>query len=195
MSEALKQAIQTIAREHVDALNHTFEVHTQDIIELSQKLAACFEAGNKLLLCGNGGSATDALHMAGECVGRFVKDRKALPAMALSADPGILTAVGNDYGFEHVFARQIEAHGNKGDVLIAISTSGTSKNIVKAIETAQACGIYTVLLTGIKGKGVKADKVIAVASERTARIQEVHITLLQTLIELVERKLFPALFQ
>ncbi|NDF11559.1 MAG: SIS domain-containing protein [Proteobacteria bacterium] len=174
----------------MQAVKGFFDEHAEDIDNLAARTAACLEDGGKILLCGNGGSACDALHIAGEFVGRFVKDRRALPAMALSADAGILTAVGNDYGFEQVFSRQVEAHGNKGDILIAISTSGQSPNIIRALEVAKKRGLYTVMLTGEKGSKVKKSNLrLVVPSTVTARIQEVHIFALQLLCGLVEQKM------
>ncbi len=178
-------------KEHQAAIEGFFAAHSKDLEALAKRVAKAFEQNGKLLLCGNGGSACDAIHIAGEFVGRFVNDRKALPAMALTADPGILTAVGNDYGFEHVFVRQVEAHGKKGDILIGISTSGASANVLKALGVAKKRGLYTVLLTGEKGKmqKSKADLLLVVPSKTTARIQEVHITALQLLAGLVEQEM------
>lgn len=161
------------------------------IAEIAVLMAEVFKAGHKILACGNGGSACDAMHFAGECVGRFVSDRTPLPALALSADPGILTAIGNDYGFEEVFARQVRAHGKAGDVLVAISTSGTSPNVLAALEAARVLGMKTVLLTSEKAKNINdIDYILAVPSSITAHIQETHITLLQLFIALIENKLF-----
>lgn len=184
------ELIQSVVTRHVDALQGCMDLHHDAIIAVADDLADIFKSGSKVLSCGNGGSACDAMHFAGECVGRFVNDRQAWPALALSADPGILTAIGNDYGFDHVFARQVEAHGKAGDMLIAISTSGASPNVLKALDTAKSQNLKTVLLTGEKGKNVSnADVVIWVPSPITAHIQEVHITLLQLIIALTENKL------
>ncbi|MBN8531006.1 MAG: SIS domain-containing protein, partial [Alphaproteobacteria bacterium] len=148
-------------------------------------------AGNKILFCGNGGSACDAMHIAGEFVGRFVKERKGLPAIALSADSGILTAVGNDYGFEQIFARQVEALARKGDIVIALSTSGKSPNILTALEAARNAACFTVLMTGEKGVAQKdkADLLLAVPHTETARIQEAHLLALHTLAGMAEQAL------
>lgn len=176
---------------HRAAIDGFFAQYEAQMIAYADRLAACFDAGNKVMICGNGGSTCDALHFAGECVGRFVNDRRPLPAIALNADPGILTAIGNDYGFEEIFARQLRAHAKTGDVLIAISTSGQSKNILRVLEEAQALGIHSLLLTGERGKTCKAaDEVWAVPSTITAHIQETHITALQLMIALIENKLF-----
>ncbi|MCI5049814.1 MAG: SIS domain-containing protein [Rickettsiales bacterium] len=181
---------QSLAK-HLDAIQGCVEQHRDAIAALGEKAAECIKSGNKILVCGNGGSACDALHFAGELVGRFVNDRKALPAMALTADPGILTAVGNDYGFEEVFARQIQAHGREGDLLIAISTSGSSQNILRALDEAKKCGMYRAVLTGEKGKELSVQESnIWVPSSVTAHIQETHIFVLQLLVAIMEEKLF-----
>ena len=164
-----------------------------DIIAFAADIAACLKNGGTLLVCGNGGSACDAQHVAGEFVGRFVEDRIALPAIALTADTSILTAVANDYRFEQIFSRQVEAYGKAGDVLIGISTSGASANVLLALEVARSNGLYTVLLTGEKGRAREAyaDAVLAVPSLVTARVQEVHSLALHLLTGLVEDLLFP----
>ncbi len=183
--------IQNAVTAHNETVSNFFRSHMASLQGFSQQVATAFEQGKKLLICGNGGSTCDSLHIAGEFVGRFVNDRLALPAIALSADPGILTAVGNDYGFEHIFSRQIEAHGTENDILIAISTSGSSPNILKAIDTAKSRGLYTTLLTGHKGENKKdlVDSIFIVPSKTTARIQETHIMMLHLLAELVEHNM------
>ena len=179
------------AEAHTEALRATIDSVGNEWDAVAAATASALDNGKTILFCGNGGSACDAMHIAGEFVGRFVHDRKALPAIALSADSGILTAVGNDYGFEQIFSRQVEAYGQKGSVLIAMSTSGTSPNVVRAIEAAAAKGMKTVLLTGERGRNapVNPDHRIVVASDVTAHIQEVHILLLHGLASLVEAKL------
>lgn len=144
--------------------------------------------GRRLYLLGNGGSAADAQHIAAELVGRFQKERKGLPALALTTDTSILTAVGNDYGYEHIFSRQVEAHVLPGDVVIGISTSGNSSSVVEAIKKANEIGAYTVGLTGGTGGMLKelCDTSIVVPSSNTARIQEAHILIGHILCELVE---------
>lgn len=142
--------------------------------------------GNKILLCGNGGSASDAQHIAAEFVGRFVLERKALPAIALTTDTSILTAIGNDYGFDTIFSRQIEALARPGDVLIAISTSGNSANVCNAIETAVFAGCYTIALTGNSGGLVEPHLNIIVPSNVTSHIQEAHILIGHIICELVD---------
>jgi D-sedoheptulose 7-phosphate isomerase len=176
-------------KRHAVAVERFFAEYAAAWEELAHMIAAQLRQGKKLLLCGNGGSACDAMHIAGEFVGRFVRERQGLAAIALSADAGILTAVGNDYGFERVFSRQIEALGHAGDVLIAMSTSGSSPNIVAALEAARQQGVYRVLLTGERGRG-RADAVeqlFAVSETDTARIQEVHMLALHLLAGRVEQ--------
>ena len=158
--------------------------------------AACIAAlrqGNKILLAGNGGSASDAQHLAGELISRFHYDRPGLPAFSLSTDTSVLTAIGNDYGYENLFARQLEAVGNAGDVFIGISTSGRSPNIVKALQVARAKGVLTVGLTGHGGGQMPAlcDHCLRVPSDSTPRIQEGHIAIGHTICMLIEQQIFP----
>jgi D-sedoheptulose 7-phosphate isomerase len=151
------------------------------------------QAGNKLLFAGNGGSAADAQHWAGELVSRFYYDRPGLAAIALTTDTSILTAIGNDYGYDYVFARQIEALGRPGDVFLAISTSGNSKNILRAISAAKERGIVVIGLTG-QGGGAMADECdlcIRVPSSETPRIQEGHEFIGHTICALIEARIFP----
>jgi len=153
---------------------------------------ATLKGGNKLLFAGNGGSAADAQHIAGEFVSRFHFDRPGLPAMSLTTDTSILTAIGNDYGYERVFSRQIEAHGQPGDVFVAISTSGNSANILTALEAAKAKGLVTVGLTGGSGGKMAAmcDHVLLAPSASTPRIQECHLITYHLLCALVEEAIF-----
>lgn len=149
--------------------------------ELLEQIALCMveslAAGGKVLWCGNGGSAADAQHLAAEIVGRFRRERKALASVALTTDTSILTAVANDYGYEAVFSRQVESLGNPGDVLVGISTSGNSPNVVRALEAARSQGLKTIGFTGDGGSGMAAlcDHLFAVPSRDTARVQEAHI--------------------
>jgi D-sedoheptulose 7-phosphate isomerase len=158
---------------------------TADLIE------RCLRAGNKLLVCGNGGSATDASHFATELVVRFVKDRRALPAICLTSDTGILTAAGNDYGFDEIFARQVAAFGVPGDVLICLTTSGKSKNLVRALQEAKARQLKTIAFLGRDGGSTVgiADVDLLVRSDSTARVQEAHQLLLHVLCEIIESRL------
>ena len=163
------------------------------IARAAEMIAGVFLSSGKLLLCGNGGSAADCQHMAAEFVGRFSKnlDRRALPAIALTTDTSFLTAFGNDSGFEGIFERQVEALGSPGDVLIAISTSGNSPNVIRAVEAAKKRCISTIALTGNGGRlSTMADIPIAVPSADTQYIQEAHLAVEHTLCELVEFVLF-----
>ncbi len=164
---------------------------------LVQVTDVCIEAlqrGNKLLFAGNGGSAADAQHMAAELISRFHYDRPGLPAFSLSTDTSVLTAIGNDYGYEQLFARQIEAIGQAGDVFFALSTSGRSPNVCKALRVARERGLATVALTGRSGgerlAGL-ADFRLCAPSDSTPRIQECHIVLGHNICELIERRMFP----
>lgn len=154
----------------------------------------CMRAGGKILLAGNGGSAADAQHIAGEFVSRFMFDRPGLPAIALTTDSSILTAIGNDYGYERLFARQVQAHGNKGDVFIGYSTSGKSPNILRAFEEARTRGVVCVGLTGNRGGPMRelCDFLLEVPSSITPKIQEGHLVLGHILCGLVESAIFKA---
>lgn len=153
-------------------------------------IAAAMQAGRTVFAFGNGGSAADAQHFAAEMVGRYEAERRALPAIALTTDTSALTAIGNDYGFERVFARQLEALGRSGDVAIGISTSGNSPNVLRGLEAANRLGLVTIALTGRGGDAAKlATWHVAVDEDRTARVQEVHATVLHAICELVEREL------
>ena len=151
-------------------------------------ICEALRAGKKILLCGNGGSAADAQHIAAELVGRYEQQRQAFPAISLTTDTSALTALSNDYGYEEVFARQVEALGNEGDVLIAISTSGKSPNIVRAAAKAKGMGCKTIALTGCSGEPLasQCDLAVVVPSERTARVQEAHITIGHLWCEMVD---------
>jgi D-sedoheptulose 7-phosphate isomerase len=169
-----------IAVEQVDAIGRAGET-----------IVAALRQGNKLLLFGNGGSAADAQHLAAEFVGRYVSERSPLAAVALTTDTSALTAIGNDYGFEQVFARQIRALGRRGDVAIAISTSGRSRNVILGVEAAREAGLATIALTGGDGGELApiVDVAIVVPSSTTARIQECHITIGHVLCEYVDGEL------
>ncbi|MGA8044108.1 MAG: D-sedoheptulose 7-phosphate isomerase [Terracidiphilus sp.] len=162
------------------------------IARMADLLIQAFLQGNKLILFGNGGSAADAQHIAAEFVGRFAFDRPALPAMALSVNSSAVTAIGNDYGFDRVFARQLEAFGRAGDVAIGISTSGNSPNVLEGIATAKAMGIRTMALTGQMGGQLRtaAEFCICAPSDATPRIQECHILIGHIISELAEEALF-----
>lgn len=177
--------------DHVTAATGFFDMYGEALVHLADKITHALKHGNKLLFCGNGGSACDAMHIAGEFVGRFAQERAGLAAIALTADSGIITAVANDYGFEHIFSRQVEALGRKDDICIAISTSGRSINVLNALKSAREHKLFTVLMTGEKGReqSTVADLLLAVPSFDTARVQEVHIMALHMLAALVEKEI------
>jgi D-sedoheptulose 7-phosphate isomerase len=162
-----------------------------DVEAAVELMATTLRSGGKLMFCGNGGSAADSQHLAAELTGRFVHDRRALAAMALSTDTSALTCIANDYSFADVFSRQIQGLGREGDCLIAISTSGNSENVIRAVEVARACGVRTVGLLGRDGGRLKSlcHASVVVPSQTTARIQEAHILIGHTLCGLIERRL------
>jgi len=162
-----------------------------EVAKAAEMIRSSLEAGGKLLIAGNGGSAADAQHIAAELTGRFLRERKPLPALALHANSSALTAIGNDYGYEHVFARELAAHARPGDVLLAISTSGGSKNILRAIEEAREKKVAVIGMTGESGGKMRevCDLCLCVPSKSTARIQEMHIMIGHTICELLEEGL------
>lgn len=162
------------------------------VAQAAMQIVKSLRAGGKVLLFGNGGSAADAQHLAAEFTGRYLKERRALPALALHGNSSAVTAIGNDYGFDLVFARQMEAFGKEGDVAVGISTSGNSRNVLRALEVARSKGIYTVALTGASGGAMKkvADCVLCIPSEETPRIQECHILTGHIICEIAEELLF-----
>jgi D-sedoheptulose 7-phosphate isomerase len=168
------------------------KTHADMIIDVSRLLSEAFDRGNKLILFGNGGSACDASHIAGEFVNRFKKERPGLPAVALNTDVAVLTSIANDYDFSEVFARQIKALAQEGDVVIAISTSGNSQNILKGVDAAKKKRLRVIAFTGTKGNKLasKADYAFIVPSSNTPRIQETHIVLGHVLCQMVEEMLF-----
>jgi D-sedoheptulose 7-phosphate isomerase len=162
------------------------------IAEMSSLISSALANGNKLLVMGNGGSAADSQHFVAEIVGRFKMERKALPAIALSTDTSILTAIGNDYGFESIFSRQVEALATAGDIVVGLSTSGNSPNVLKALNAARERGCRTIGLLGKDGGSINAvcDLSLVVPTTDTPRIQEGHITIIHIVCDLVEKKLF-----
>ena len=187
-------AIQQHLRRSADAKLRTAERCAGDIRRAAELVAAVFSAGGKLLICGNGGSAADAQHMAAELVVRLTADyeRPGLPAIALTTDSSILTAYSNDYDFDGVFARQVQALGRAGDVLLGISTSGNSKNVIRAVEAARSAGLSVIILSG--NRGVLPDMADVAVSEPevvTAHIQEVHLAVEHVLCALIEREASP----
>ena len=163
----------------------------EEIITAARWMAGTIKKGGRILACGNGGSAADSQHLAAELVGRFKTDRKPLPAIALTTDTSIITSIANDYGYDQIFARQVEAHGTKKDLLIIYTTSGNSQNVIEAAKTAKKIGMKTIGITGSGGGKLKrhADLLIAVLATSTPRIQEAHTTISHILCELVERLL------
>lgn len=165
--------------------------HADDLGRAAEVMTGALNRGGRILSFGNGGSATDAQHLAAELVGRFLTERRALPALALTADTAILTALGNDYGYDTVFVRQVEAHGRAGDVAIGITTSGASANVTRALVRARELGLATIALTGKDGgeTGRVVDVHLNVPSGSTPRVQEVHRTILHVLCELIDKGL------
>jgi len=160
----------------------------ESISDCAKVLIDCLKNGGKILLCGNGGSAADAQHFAAELVGRFEVERRGLPAIALTTDTSGLTAIGNDYGFEQIFSRQVEALAGEKDILVGISTSGNSQNVCLAIQKAKELGCVTIGLTGGDGGKIaaEADSSLIVPARRTARIQEMHLLIIHLLCELID---------
>ncbi|MDY0132238.1 MAG: D-sedoheptulose 7-phosphate isomerase [Desulforegulaceae bacterium] len=179
--------ISNIFKDHIKLINE-LEKKTELILAAGSKLTSILKNGNKILLMGNGGSAADSQHIAAELIGRFQKERDAIPAIALTTDTSILTAIGNDYSFDEIFKRQIQGLANQGDAVLGISTSGNSKNVIKALIEAKRKKAYTIALTGKDGGQLKdiADLSIIVPSNVTARIQEAHILVGHILCELIE---------
>lgn len=191
----MKESFKAIIEEHREAVEKTFTGNQLQILEkISREILKAFKAGRKILLCGNGGSAADSQHIAAEFIARFKRERQSLPAIALTTDTSILTAVANDYDYSRVFARQVEGLGHKGDILIAISTSGNSKNILEAVHMARKKSLLTIGFTGGSGgKLAKAvDQCFIVQAKKTPHIQEIHITALHAISEVVEDVLFGA---
>jgi D-sedoheptulose 7-phosphate isomerase len=180
--------VKELARASIRAKERFFEERADDVVRAAELMIAALRSGRKILLFGNGGSAADAQHLAAELVNRYRRARPALAALALTTDTSILTAIANDASFEEVFSRQIEALGEPGDVAIAISTSGRSPNVVRAVETARRLGLRTIGLLGRDGGLVAplVDVPLIVPAEETPRIQEVHITLGHILCDLIE---------
>lgn len=190
----MKEKILKAFEESISVKQEFIKGNLDIVIEVSKLLSNAFNRGNKLILFGNGGSATDASHIAGEFVNRFKRERPGLPAIALNTDVAVLTAIANDYDFSEVFARQIKVLAEEGDVAIAISTSGNSPNVLKAVDAAKKKKLKIIAFTGAKGDKLssKADYVFAVPSNNTPRIQETHITLGHVLCQMVEEILFEA---
>ncbi len=183
--------IESVVAESLEIKRSFFAARGADIVALADLIALRVRAGGKVLVFGNGGSAADAQHFAGELVGRFTKEGPPIPALALTTDSSIMTAVGNDYGYEYVFKRQLEAHARPQDIAIGISTSGNSKNVIEALQVAKERGLLTVAMTGEGGGKLAAlvDHLFAAPSKDTPRIQEVHHLMNHVLCELLEERL------
>jgi D-sedoheptulose 7-phosphate isomerase len=195
MSNTVKQLerIKSIWDEHL-AVAGTLHGLTSDVSKAVDIISSSLAADGQLLVAGNGGSAADAQHIVAELTGRFMRERRPFRALALHANTSALTAIGNDYGFEHVFARELTAHGRSGDVLLAISTSGNSPNIIKAIEAARDMNMHVIGLAGESGGKMRqlCGVCLCIPSKSTARIQEMHITIGHAICELVEERLAQA---
>lgn len=190
-----ESSINISIRGHEQALKASFGPENLKILdEITERIVEALKRGNKILLCGNGGSAADAQHIAAEFVGRFKRERKSLASIALTTDTSILTAIANDYAYDQVFARQVEGLGQKGDILIAISTSGTSKNVIQAALKAREMGITVIGFTGKSGRDLQkiSDLTFSAGSEKTPHVQEMHITALHAISEAAEDTLFSA---
>jgi D-sedoheptulose 7-phosphate isomerase len=188
VAEYLRRSCETLSRA-ADDPNLRAKIH-----EIAEAISAAFRAGHKLLIAGNGGSAADAQHIAGEFLSRLNFDRNPLPAIALTTDSSVMTAIGNDYGFEQVFERQVRGLGSQGDVFIAISTSGRSPNVIAALKAAREGGLRTVGFTGSSTDGLMqrlCDHCLAAPAEETALIQQIHIVAAHAICGLVEHTLFP----
>lgn len=184
------ERIMAIWNEHLEIAKTLPDLATA-VSEVVDIISSSLASGGLLLIAGNGGSAADAQHIAAELTGRFMRERQPLRALALHGNTSALTAIGNDYGYEHVFARELSAHARPGDVLLAISTSGNSRNILRAIEVARKINVRVIGLTGESGGQMRTacDLCLCVASKSTARIQEMHITIGHTICELLEERL------
>ena len=178
--------------ESINVKQRFVKEHLKVIIDASKLIAESFNEGKKLILFGNGGSATDASHIAAEFINRFKKERPGLPAIALNTDMAVITSIANDYDYSEVFAKQLKSLSDEGDVIIAISTSGSSSNVLKAVDVARKKKLKTIVFTGAKGEKLasKADYAFIVPSDNTPRIQETHIILGHVLCQMVEEILF-----
>ncbi len=190
-SDARRLTVDEILRETSTLLETVRGFAPAQVLLAADMLVSAFKSRNKVLVFGNGGSASDAEHLAAELVGRFARDREGWPAISLTADSSVVTAIGNDYGFDQIFARQVEALGRQGDIAFAISTSGKSANVIAGLEAAERGGLRRIALTGRDGGllGRAAELQINVPHDSVPRVQEVHRTLLHVICELVEREL------
>jgi len=192
MPTEIKHFIAQCVRESVAVKNETLQDNLEIVIKIVREITTSLKKGGKVILFGNGGSAADSQHIAAEFIGRFKKERKSLSAVALTTDTSILTALSNDYGYDIIFARQIEGLGKRGDIAIGISTSGNSKNVIEGVRVAKKMGIKTVSFTGSGGGKLAqlCDYNLMVPSANTARIQEAHICFFHIICELVENNFY-----
>jgi D-sedoheptulose 7-phosphate isomerase len=188
----LEKIIEGIVEDSLKVTETFVRENTPKLLFLAEKIASAFTSDRKLMICGNGGSAADAQHVAAEFINRFQLERPPLPAMALTTDTSVITSIGNDYSFDDVFSKQVKALGVEGDVFLVISTSGDSQNIISAVEDARSLGLYTVGLLGGEGGRLSAlvDLAIIASSDITARVQEAHILAEHILCQLVDYILF-----
>jgi D-sedoheptulose 7-phosphate isomerase len=191
MAENSRKMLQKFVEEHLALFKLVEKI--QNIENSAKVLVKTLREGNKILICGNGGSAADSQHFAAELIGRFEKERESLPAIALTTDTSILTAVGNDYGYDFVFEKQVKGLGHQGDVLVGISTSGNSPNVIRAVESAKKKEMLSIGMLGKDGGKLRdlVDVPIVVPHNVTARIQEAHIFILHFWAAVIERELFP----
>jgi len=187
------QNIEDQLRESARIKEEIRERYAQTILHTAELMINCYKSGGKLLICGNGGSAADSQHFAAEMIGRLKRNRGALPAIALTTDSSILTALANDFSFDVIFRKQVEALGRRGDVLIGLSTSGNSMNVMQAMEAAKIKGLHTIALVGKDGGtlAAAADHAIVIPSNMSQRIQEGHITIIHIWCDLIEDAMFP----
>ena len=196
MSSDALELVLDYAREGTDLRERFFRDNAQAVVTVGRTLALCLAKGGKILFCGNGGSAADAQHLAAEFVNRFQLERPPLPAIALTTDTSILTAIGNDYGFDQVFSKQVQALGRPGDVLVGITTSGNSPNVVAAMRAARDKGLTTIAMTGKNGEVVQfSDLAILVPHTVTALVQEIHIACGHLMCKLTDHYLFEAVVE
>ncbi len=188
----MDKIIEKALRESIKVKEEFIKENGRNLILFAERISQAFTADRKLMICGNGGSAADAQHIAAEFVNRFMLERPPLPAIALTTDSSVITSIGNDYSFEDIFSKQIKAIGMEGDVLLAITTSGNSGNVISAVKAARGLGIYTVTFTGGDGGRVRslADMALVVKSNTTARIQEAHSLAGHVICQLVDHILF-----
>ena len=188
----MRDLIRAAVAESIELKKSFFPANEQLIARIAGEICSSLDRGNKVLLFGNGGSAADAQHIAAEFVNRFMLERPPLPAIALTTDTSIITSIGNDYSFDEIFSKQVKAIGMEGDMLLAISTSGNSGNVISAVKAARGLGIYTVALTGRDGGRLSplVDMALVVKSNTTPRIQEAHCFALHTICQLVDHILF-----